>query len=481
MLRKIIIVSLILLSTPLALFAHAENPHDELIIRMTNNGFEPRELTVTEGDEVLFINNDDTEHWPASNFHPTHTLYPEFDPQRGIPPGESWRFKFEKPGTWRMHDHLIPHFTGTIIVKEDSDKPAPADLAVKPPSDSQGLTFWAKIKSFFSKFFKTSAVKSSNSVDQKLLAEFKGLDEQAKYAWLEKRALLESPKVAWAYILSAYNTPEGVVGSPHDMAHLVGQLIYKEYDFDGLSICTPVFAFGCYHGLMEVAFDKDNAKNYQQSLMAAQKGCEKLLDGETPAAETGYWSCLHGMGHGIATFREHDIEKSMKDCITLNESIRTYCKDGVFMEFSISAPENFYRENDPVYPCNILDESHHTACARAQVQVMRLRFGMGTSEIANNCIQTGKYNIIYHCVDALGYFIGQSSSGNASKVIQGCNEIEHKEKAAQCMAAAAGELIFQNTVGWHSAVEKICHSISSQYRRLCDDRIANVKKSYGRK
>src|SRR3989344_2985529 len=119
--QKIIIFTLIMLFSPIIALAHGDT-HDELIIRMTVNGFEPKELTVTQGDEVIFINNDEADRWPASNFHPTHTLYPEFDSLKGIPPGESWKAKFEKVGAWRMHDHLFPHMTGTIVVLSDPEK-----------------------------------------------------------------------------------------------------------------------------------------------------------------------------------------------------------------------------------------------------------------------------------------------------------------------------------------------------------------------
>src|SRR3989344_8432819 len=122
--QKLIITISILTSCfllPTIILDHGDE-HGELIIRMTDNGFEPKELTVTECDEVLFINNDDTDRWPASNFHPTHTLDRDFDPLKGIPPGSSWKHTFSKVGTWRMHDHLIPHFTGTIVVLEDPGK-----------------------------------------------------------------------------------------------------------------------------------------------------------------------------------------------------------------------------------------------------------------------------------------------------------------------------------------------------------------------
>ncbi|MSR87667.1 MAG: hypothetical protein EXS69_00645 [Candidatus Zambryskibacteria bacterium] len=469
---------------PTSTFAHGGVNDDKLIIRMTENGFEPKELTVVEDDDVLFINNDEVDRWPASNFHPTHTLYPEFDQKEGLAPGQSWTFKFEKVGTWRMHDHLVPHFTGTIVVL-----PVPSVVAgenpekdeVDPPLGSStskwlSFSFWTKFKAFLLKFFYSQNNTAENST------QFKNLSEQNKYKWLEDVSNREGPKVAWKLVLDTYNTPEGVLGNPHDMAHLVGQLIYKDYGFEGLSTCTPVFAFGCYHGLMESAFDKngvrDNEKNHQTDLLSAETGCRQVGIETSPT----YWSCIHGMGHGIATFREHNADKSLADCDILKESIRTYCYDGVFMEFSISAPANFYKKSDPIYPCNVVQNTHKTACARSQVQVMRLRFHMDTKSVANVCIKSDNQDIIHHCIDALGYFIAQDATvGGADKIIAGCNVISDKSSAAQCLAAAAGELVFQDSANWHSITEKICASLSGKDAGKCLARITQVKSSYGRK
>ena len=455
-------------STPLS--AHG-GEHGELIIRMTDEGFEPKELTITEGDEVLFINNDDTDRWPASNFHPTHTIYSDFDPERGIPPGESWKFIFTKPGTWRMHDHLIPHMTGTIVVLENVE----ASATTTGSETLEKPSFWAKIKAFFSKLFNFS--KSTNGVSDKLLAEFKNLDERAKYTWLEETAARENPETAWEYVLAAYKTPEGVTGNPHDMAHLVGQLLYKAYGFEGLATCDPVFAFGCYHGLMEVAFDKDKPEEYRARLSTAQEGCRQIGDENDPS----YWSCIHGMGHGVVTFREHDLGKSLTDCDLLGESVRTYCHDGVFMELSISAPPSFYKDGDPIYPCMSIQESYRTSCARSQVQIMKQRFQMDTNEIAQTCAQTGDEKIIYHCVDALGYGVAQASGGMSSQIIAGCQEIEGDTFLAQCMAAAAGELVFQDYVGWREMSKEVCTALPLEYQESCYGRVEQVKQSYGRK
>lgn len=87
-------------------------------ITITPTGFEPRELTVRQGDTVTFINNSGVESWPASGPHPVHTAYPEFDPKQGIANGDSWAFTFEKTGEWGFHDHLKSSVFGKITVTE---------------------------------------------------------------------------------------------------------------------------------------------------------------------------------------------------------------------------------------------------------------------------------------------------------------------------------------------------------------------------
>lgn len=86
-------------------------------IKMTNNGFEPSTLTINKGDIVRFSNLDDTNRWPASAPHPTHTDYPQFDAKKAIEVGKLWSFTFDRTGTWKFHDHLIPTMFGSITVK----------------------------------------------------------------------------------------------------------------------------------------------------------------------------------------------------------------------------------------------------------------------------------------------------------------------------------------------------------------------------
>lgn len=91
---------------------------DTLVVRMTQNGFEPQTLTIQKGETVLFSNEGTRDIRPASNPHPVHSDYPEFDARENIIPGQFWNYTFEKVGTWNYHDHNNETLTGTIIVTE---------------------------------------------------------------------------------------------------------------------------------------------------------------------------------------------------------------------------------------------------------------------------------------------------------------------------------------------------------------------------
>ena len=89
---------------------------DTKTIVMKPDSFEPKNITVQKNTRVIFKNEDTQDRWPASALHPTHGVYPEFDPQENIKPGGEWSFVFDKVGSWKYHDHLMPSLTGEITV-----------------------------------------------------------------------------------------------------------------------------------------------------------------------------------------------------------------------------------------------------------------------------------------------------------------------------------------------------------------------------
>jgi plastocyanin len=97
----------------------APDGNDVQVFEISYNGtaYTPSTQTVKAGDTIIFKNDSDKSFWPASGPHPSHTLYPEFDPKKAIPAGGTWSFKFTKVGVWPFHDHLNPTAFGKITVQ----------------------------------------------------------------------------------------------------------------------------------------------------------------------------------------------------------------------------------------------------------------------------------------------------------------------------------------------------------------------------
>lgn len=90
--------------------------NDVIVITLTEDGFVPDQVKIKKGDTVQFKSTAGNPFWPASDIHPTHSIYSEFDPKDAIMPDKTWSFQFNNVGSWRFHDHLGPYFTGKITV-----------------------------------------------------------------------------------------------------------------------------------------------------------------------------------------------------------------------------------------------------------------------------------------------------------------------------------------------------------------------------
>src|SRR5689334_14574458 len=97
--RKILFCLVIIFA---CLFPKVSIAHDEetIEILMYEDHYEPRDIEIKQGDTISFVNVSEISHWPASNIHPTHEIYPEFDPKRDLQKGETWSFQFNKEGEW---------------------------------------------------------------------------------------------------------------------------------------------------------------------------------------------------------------------------------------------------------------------------------------------------------------------------------------------------------------------------------------------
>lgn len=91
--------------------------NQEVSVVLTDQGFMPPNIRIQAGSRVTFSTTRPHEFWPASNPHPTHTIYREFDPEVPIAASSTWSYVFTKKGVWGYHDHIRSYFTGVISVE----------------------------------------------------------------------------------------------------------------------------------------------------------------------------------------------------------------------------------------------------------------------------------------------------------------------------------------------------------------------------
>lgn len=89
-----------------------------ITVEMSQDGFKPAQIAIKKDTIVRFKNVGGSDVWPASDPHPVHTTYQDFDARRMVKSGETYEFKFKNVGTWGCHDHLSPGLTCRIVVGE---------------------------------------------------------------------------------------------------------------------------------------------------------------------------------------------------------------------------------------------------------------------------------------------------------------------------------------------------------------------------
>lgn len=425
----------------------------DLKVNISENGFSPKDSEINLGDTIIFENVGENPHWPASNPHPAHTIYSEFDPQAPIEPGKSWSFTFNKPGYFKFHDHLNHFEKGSTNV-----------TANKLRSIVEVIKKW---------FSRLSMVFSNSQKISVSLDDFKKLPDKERYTYLNSLSNGQGVKSAWKYLVETYSKPSGITENPHDLAHFSGSLIYQKEGLSGLSTCDSSFAFGCYHGFVDEALSQS-----LEPLKDLAESCENV-----GKPNSGPWaSCIHGLGHGVATYFEvSDLKNSLTACeaVPINPS---FCWDGVFMEFATNANPKFFEKikEDPLLPCSTLEEKYKATCARSTPRFLSKYISTSLTQTTNICHKFNLKKEQANCLEAVGLDVGIKSQGNVEVIKQECGQIKNEVDHAFCISAAAGELVFENLSGWQQSSIETCNILKMPHKEACLTKVNQLARDYRR-
>lgn len=210
------------------------------------------------------------------------------------------------------------------------------------------------------------------------------LDKQQKGKYGDQKCLLDSVRrateqsdpntVLSAIELLAKSTDLPYIIDPHLLSHEVGKEIAKSYGInpEAFSKCTKQFNWGCYHGFFIFATEKEVSL-----IEAAEKTCGALSGQGMPKAAIDF--CFHGVGHAIMMNLAYDLKGSLETCDKLTSSRgQSHCWQGAFMENELAgkggyAKEGIFLEEDPMAPCNKLEEKYKHQCYANQSSYLLVR------------------------------------------------------------------------------------------------------------
>ncbi len=300
-----ICISLWLIKNTSSVHLPDKNSSESLTIILTDQGFSPAQLKIKSGDQVTFKTTRHQPFWPASDLHPTHTLYPEFDPKEPIPADKSWSFKFTKEGIWQFHDHLSPYFKGTIAVG-------------------------------------TSSV-SDFTPDEKTCTSVSANNQQCWSELVRETIKTKGISQAFDLLTSLYDKEPSFQTICHELTHPIGQEAYFQFKRDNgfkdfsFSRKTSFCSYGFYHGFIETMLAQGGTPE------EGKKFCDYI---HTKLSEQNLdigGACYHGLGHGFADYTDYRDPKNpnrvsnvinlgIKYCSQIAPDKDNYnsCAEGVF-------------------------------------------------------------------------------------------------------------------------------------------------------
>ena len=317
------------------------------IVELRDKGFFPEKLSIKKGETVTFINKRNKSFWPASNIHPQHSIYPEFDPKRPIEPNQIWNFTFDRVGKWRYHDHTASYYRGVIIVSGKDQNTSLLDPCQTNQKDSSVL----KMQCW------------SDQVENVLNNQ--GLD------------------AALTMVATLYESQPDFAANCHEFLHKIGQIAYIMLsDGKPLKFTTKITycSYGFFHGFMDSLMQKTG------NLKEAMKFCDNTEVDLKDKASMSLGNCFHGIGHGLVDVHNTNftgngqamVEKALKICEEFTgERLKgkqqvDSCFSGVFTEISMSMGNNenglVYNREDPLGFCHKQQKKYKASCYSALVK-----------------------------------------------------------------------------------------------------------------
>ncbi|MGH7521254.1 MAG: hypothetical protein ACREMI_08230 [Gemmatimonadales bacterium] len=227
----------------------------------------------------------------------------------------------------------------------------------------------------------------------------------------------------------------------HEYAHGIGIEAYGRYPdiVSTFTACGDAAASGCRHGFIQAYFESRERVTTPE-IEAFCRPFKGSAPGGPGASRWILFQCVHGMGHGLAMFYDHDLPHALAMCDQLRDGWdRESCYGGAFMESDMNAiaPHHPATElaarshhaghpafkaidrADPLYPCSIMEDRYLRACFEIQTAVI-LHLNHGDIGAAALTCDSAVKHMRHVCYTSLGRDITSYAVRDARKSADLC-------------------------------------------------------------
>lgn len=240
-----------------------------------------------------------------------------------------------------------------------------------------------------------------------------------------------------------------VLRDAHSYAHHLGRTSFSHYQdaATAFSHCRNTFWSGCYHGVLE---------GYLRNLPRVEpKDIATLCQTSIDAQQSTFleYQCLHGLGHGLTMYFQHNVPKALSFCDALRTNWeRQSCYGGVFMEniVAFQNPHPGHHEShtghphlldphDLLYPCTAVQKKYQRACYLMQSSAILTLTNYDFTQTFQECAKAPP-EFVSICYQSMGRDISGFTLRDVQQVIELCG-LGSQDAVRHCFAGAAKDFI----------------------------------------
>lgn len=265
----------------------------------------------------------------------------------------------------------------------------------------------------------------------------------------------------------------------HATAHFMGREAYEKYQsIDKIfSEATHACLGGLYHGTIEGYFinqDKDVEKIDDEDIKnKVIKICREEKDYKDPQK---FIECHHGLGHALMYIKDNDLPKALDLCDALpKKSGQSICYTGALMANSdsfgsLDHPTKYIKEEDLMYPCNILKNNQKEMCYTYGVLG---RFQADLKKSTEICLAVpAKFQ--KECFETVGRDRTVITSDIEELKFQ-CDSIKNEKFVMSCIRGSSYNLVVRYDVK-SDLPAQYCYNSEQKYKEDCYSQIVLAAK-----